>query len=55
MPLFSFTIESLVSGPLSADLQIKVYKITIWDIMFKDIKFASCIMGKMLVKIRGEN
>jgi hypothetical protein len=36
MPLPSFGLESLGSGPLSADSQIKVYKIVIWDIMFKD-------------------
>jgi hypothetical protein len=34
--------------------QIKVYKIIIWNIMFKDIIFASYIMGKIVVKIRGE-
>ena len=51
MPLLSFSLESLVSGPLSADLQIKVYKIIIWDTMFKDTKFASYITEKVLVKI----
>jgi hypothetical protein len=52
MTLLLFILESLVSGPLSSELQIKVYKTIMWDIIFKDIKFAFYIMGKIQAQIR---
>jgi len=50
MPLLPFSLGSLVSGSLAADLQTEAYKIIIWDIIFKYTKFGSYIMGKILVK-----
>jgi len=55
MPLLSLSLESSVSGPLFAYLQIEEYKIIIWVIIFKYIKLCSYIMEKILVKMRGEN